>query len=29
MSQLGELIIDVSYGGNFYAIVDVQKTLKD
>jgi 4-hydroxyproline epimerase len=23
--QLGELIIDVSYGGNFYAIVDVQK----
>lgn len=23
--QLGELIIDVSYGGNFYAIVDPQK----
>jgi 4-hydroxyproline epimerase len=23
--ELGELIIDVSYGGNFYAIVDVQK----
>ncbi len=23
--DLGELIIDVSYGGNFYAIVDVQK----
>jgi 4-hydroxyproline epimerase len=25
---LGELIIDVSYGGNFYAIVDVQKNFK-
>ena len=24
-SELGELVIDVSYGGNFYAIVDVQK----
>ena len=24
-SELGELIVDVSYGGNFYAIVDVQK----
>ncbi len=23
--DLGELIIDVSYGGNFYAIVDIQK----
>jgi 4-hydroxyproline epimerase len=27
-SELGELIIDVSYGGNFYAIVDVQKNFK-
>lgn len=27
-SDLGELIIDVSYGGNFYAIVDVQKNFK-
>jgi 4-hydroxyproline epimerase len=26
--DLGELIIDVSYGGNFYAIVDVQKNFK-
>jgi 4-hydroxyproline epimerase len=26
--HLGELIIDVSYGGNFYAIVDVQKNFK-
>ena len=25
---LGELIIDVSYGGNFYAIVDTQKNFK-
>lgn len=25
---LGELTIDVSYGGNFYAIVDVQKNFK-
>jgi 4-hydroxyproline epimerase len=25
---LGELVIDVSYGGNFYAIVDVQKNFK-
>jgi 4-hydroxyproline epimerase len=25
---LGELIIDVSYGGNFYAIVDVQKNFE-
>ena len=25
---LGELIVDVSYGGNFYAIVDVQKNFK-
>jgi 4-hydroxyproline epimerase len=24
-AELGELIIDVSYGGNFYAIVDIQK----
>ena len=26
--QLGELIIDVAYGGNFYAIVDEQKNFK-
>jgi 4-hydroxyproline epimerase len=26
--ELGELVIDVSYGGNFYAIVDEQKNLK-
>ena len=26
--ELGELHIDVSYGGNFYAIVDVQKNFK-
>ncbi len=26
--ELGELLIDVSYGGNFYAIVDVQKNFK-
>lgn len=26
--DLGELLIDVSYGGNFYAIVDVQKNFK-
>ncbi|MEO6731942.1 MAG: 4-hydroxyproline epimerase [Ferruginibacter sp.] len=26
--ELGELVIDVSYGGNFYAIVDVQKSFK-
>ena len=26
--ELGELVIDVSYGGNFYAIVDVQKIFK-
>ena len=26
--ELGELIIDVSYGGNFYAIVDEQKKFK-
>lgn len=25
---LGELVIDVSYGGNFYAIVDVQRNFK-
>ncbi len=25
---LGELVIDVSYGGNFYAIVDVQKNFE-
>lgn len=25
---LGELVIDVSYGGNFYAIIDVQKNFK-
>jgi len=27
-SELGELVIDVAYGGNFYAIVDVQKNFK-
>ena len=27
--ELGELIVDVAYGGNFYAIVDVQKNFKD
>jgi 4-hydroxyproline epimerase len=26
--ELGELIVDVSYGGNFYAIIDVQKNFK-
>lgn len=26
--ELGELIVDVSYGGNFYAIVDIQKNFK-
>jgi 4-hydroxyproline epimerase len=26
--ELGELIFDVSYGGNFYAIVDMQKNFK-
>jgi 4-hydroxyproline epimerase len=26
--ELGEVIVDVSYGGNFYAIVDVQKNFK-
>jgi 4-hydroxyproline epimerase len=26
--ELGEIIIDVSYGGNFYAIVDVQQNFK-
>jgi 4-hydroxyproline epimerase len=26
--ELGELTIDVAYGGNFYAIVDVQKNFK-
>jgi 4-hydroxyproline epimerase len=26
--ELGELVIDVAYGGNFYAIVDVQKNFK-
>ena len=26
--DLGELVIDVSYGGNFYAIVDVQKNFQ-
>lgn len=25
---LGEIVVDVSYGGNFYAIVDVQKNFK-
>jgi len=27
-SELGELVIDVAYGGNFYAMVDVQKNFK-
>jgi 4-hydroxyproline epimerase len=26
--ELGELVVDVSYGGNFYAIIDVQKNFK-
>lgn len=26
--ELGELVMDVSYGGNFYAIVDIQKNFK-
>ncbi|MBL0135546.1 MAG: 4-hydroxyproline epimerase [Chitinophagaceae bacterium] len=26
--ELGELVLDVSYGGNFYAIVDIQKNFK-
>ena len=26
--ELGEIVLDVSYGGNFYAIVDVQKNFK-
>jgi 4-hydroxyproline epimerase len=26
--ELGEVIVDVSYGGNFYAIVDVQENFK-
>lgn len=26
--ELGELVLDVSYGGNFYAIVDVQENFK-
>ncbi|MBS1738110.1 MAG: 4-hydroxyproline epimerase [Bacteroidetes bacterium] len=26
--ELGELMIDVSYGGNFYAIVDIQENFK-
>jgi 4-hydroxyproline epimerase len=26
--ELGELVVDVSYGGNFYAIVDIQKNFK-
>ena len=26
--ELGELVVDVSYGGNFYAIVDAQKNFK-
>lgn len=26
--ELGELTIDISYGGNFYAIIDVQKNFK-
>jgi 4-hydroxyproline epimerase len=27
--QFGELVVDVAYGGNFYAIVDPQKNFKD
>ena len=26
--ELGELVVDVAYGGNFYAIVDVQKNFR-
>jgi 4-hydroxyproline epimerase len=26
--ELGELVVDVSYGGNFYAIIDAQKNFK-
>src|SRR4051812_33313284 len=26
--ELGELVLDVSYGGNFYAIIDVQKNFE-
>lgn len=26
--ELGELVVDVAYGGNFYAIVDVQQNFK-
>ena len=26
--ELGELVVDVSYGGNFYAIVDVQENFR-
>ena len=26
--ELGELVLDVAYGGNFYAIVDIQKNFK-
>src|SRR5690606_35248034 len=26
--ELGELVIDVAYGGNFYAIIDVQPNFK-
>jgi 4-hydroxyproline epimerase len=26
--ELGELVVDVAYGGNFYAIIDVQKNFK-
>jgi 4-hydroxyproline epimerase len=26
--ELGELVVDVSYGGNYYAIVDVQKNFR-
>uniref|UniRef100_UPI004047738E 4-hydroxyproline epimerase n=2 Tax=Roseivirga sp. TaxID=1964215 RepID=UPI004047738E len=28
-SQFGELVVDVAYGGNFYAIVDPQENYKD
>ncbi|KKX48271.1 hypothetical protein L950_0221935 [Sphingobacterium sp. IITKGP-BTPF85] len=29
MPDLGEIIVDVAYGGNFYAIVDPQKNFRD
>ncbi len=29
IAELGEVIVDVAYGGNFYAIVEPQKTYRD